>query len=86
MRGPLMWVVFPNMLVVMCRCYVGLPCTTIVARFSVITSWVCVTFDLYVKLGRECCSLVDRVNKHTKKYRESGATQSFIINTKFRMI
>ena len=58
-----MWVVFPNTLVVMCRCYVGLPCTNIVARLSVITSWVLVTFDLYVKLGRECCSLVDLVNK-----------------------
>ena len=29
---------------------------------------VFVTFDLYVKLERECCSLVDRVNKDTKKY------------------
>ena len=49
-------------------------------------SGVFVTFDLYVKLERESCSLVDRVNKHTKKYRNSGATKSFIINTKFRML
>ena len=75
-----MWVVFSKMLVVMCRCHVGLPCTNIVARSSVMTSWVVVTFDLYVKLGR------DRVNKHTKKCLESRATQFFIINTKFRMI
>ena len=33
----LMWVVFPDMLVVLCMCYVGLPCTNIVARFSVMT-------------------------------------------------
>ena len=31
MMSHLIWVVFPNMLVVLCRCYVGLPCINIVS-------------------------------------------------------
>ena len=45
MMTHLMWVVFPNMLVVLSRCYVGC-----------VTKGVC---DLCVKIKRECCSLVD---------------------------
>ena len=64
MMSHLMWVVFPKMLVVLCRCYVGLPCTNIVARFSVMTSGVFVTFDVFVKLESERCSLGDRVTHY----------------------